>query len=82
MGEQFSSEKFILGFFNFKKVLWVMLLFAAFTYGKDSLLPKIKRRVETQNIETYVEATENKKVRLYGIKIGKLGLGVTYSPDE
>ena len=76
--EPFSLKKFFAGFGDFGKVLWVLALFALFTFAKDFLLPKVTRETEIQTVEQYIEAPENKEVHFFGIKISKVGLGVIY----
>ena len=75
--------KFLSGFFIFNgekvgKILWIFILFIGFTLASKFFLPKVHRETEIQTVETYVEATDNRKVAFLGIKLWRVGFGVYY----
>ncbi len=76
--EKFSFVRFLAGFAKWYKILFILILFAGFTILKDKVAPAIKKQLQIQQVDTYIEAPENKPVKFYGLKIQRLGLGFTW----
>ena len=76
--EKFSLMKFFSGFGNLGKVSWVLVLFLVFSFAKDVILSKMQKKLDIQQVGTYIEAPQNKKVNFFGIKIHNFGLGIIY----
>jgi len=76
--EKFSLAKFFAGFANIGKILFILVLFTAFTIVKDKFAPVVNKQANIQTVGTYIEAPDNKIVRFFGIKIMRVGLGVIY----
>ena len=76
--EKFSLIKWFSGFGNLGKVGFYLALFVLFSFGKEIILSKMQKKLDIQQVGTYIEAPQNKKVSFFGIKIHNFGLGLIY----
>ena len=76
--EKFSLVKLASGFGNIGKILFVLILFIAFSWGKDYFIPRIRKSFEIQHVENYIEAPDQQPLKYVGLKIGRFGIGAFY----
>jgi len=76
--EKFSGVKFFSGFAQWGKILFILVLFSAFTMAKDHWVPAIRKNMEIKHVETYVEAEDHKTPKFFGLRLYKIAIGFLY----